>query len=377
MNGGIRVAAMHALALSRFGHSVTLVSPPPAPLRFWQRVKALLSREPVAPATPRRSHLDGTGLDHRVLDRCRPIVDCDVPDADVVIATWWETAEWVFGLSDSKGAKVHLVQGFEPDLYVPRDRCEAVYRMPMHRIAVARWLSDAIRDRYGDACVDVVPNSVDTAQFFSSPRGKRAVPTVGFVYARGGGKGSPVVLAAIDSVRKRIPQLRVIAFGVEAPGVDEAFPDYVEMTVAPTQDQLRALYAACDAWLLASRSEGFGLPAMEAMACRTPVVATRTGWPAEAFRTRDNGVLVSIDDHEALAEGLAWILALPDAEWRSLSERAYRTATARSWLDCSKAFEASLHKACLRAARGEIRGKSSPELGAAPDAAYPAGDGRP
>src|SRR5208282_5263036 len=48
--------------------------------------------------------------------------------------------------------------------------------------------------------------------------------------------------------------------------------------------------------LTASRSEGFNLPAMEAMACRTPVVSTRTGWPAEAVKTGINGVLVDVED---------------------------------------------------------------------------------
>ena len=33
---------------------------------------------------------------------------------------------------------------------------------------------------------------------------------------------------------------------------------------------MKELYGGCDAWLFATRNEGFGLPILEAMACRTP-----------------------------------------------------------------------------------------------------------
>ena len=125
------------------------------------------------------SHLDGSGLDHHVLDRWRPVTDVDVPDGDVVIATWWETAEWVNALSPNKGAKVYFIQHHEIFPYLPVERCEATYRMPLHKIVVARWLQQVMSTRYGDEIVDVVPNSVDRTQFFAADRGKQSTPTVG------------------------------------------------------------------------------------------------------------------------------------------------------------------------------------------------------
>jgi glycosyltransferase involved in cell wall biosynthesis len=56
---------------------------------------------------------------------------------------------------------------------------------------------------------------------------------------------------------------------------------------------------------------GFNLPAMEAMACRRPVVATRTTWPAEAVKS-ENGILVDFDDRVGLARGAEWVLTRSD-----------------------------------------------------------------
>jgi glycosyltransferase involved in cell wall biosynthesis len=112
----------------------------------------------------------------------------------------------------------------------------------------------------------VVPNSVDHDQFFAPPRGKHARPTVGFLYSTAALKGVDVSLKAIADVRTRFPDLDVISFADQAPRGGKL--DGVQLHVSPHQSTLRDIYASCDVWLTASRSEGFNLPAMEAMACR-------------------------------------------------------------------------------------------------------------
>lgn len=64
------------------------------------------------------------------------------------------------------------------------------------------------------------------------------------------------------------------------------------------------LLGACDVFALASRAEGLGVAALEAMACGRPVLATRVGGLAEAVVHEGTGLLVAPDDAEALAD--AW-----------------------------------------------------------------------
>lgn len=348
MSGGIKVVAIYARALADKGHDVTLVSPPPRSLSLKRKLKAMLSGQRWTKDKKQPSHLDHLGLDHKILDRWRPVENADVPDADVVIATWWETAEWVNALNESKGTKVYFIQGHEVFDHLPVERCKATYSLPLYKIVIARWLADVMRDQYGDGEVDLVSNAVDHDQFDAEVRGKQSVPTVGFLFHRTPLKGVDVTLRAIERLRGDFPALRVISFGTEMPDEDLMTNGRIEFHHLPPQEKLRELYAQCDVWITASRSEGFNLPAMEAMACRTPVVSTRTGWPEEAIETGKNGILVEVDDVIGLARGAAWILTLADDEWRRVSQSAYATVAESSWEASTNKFEQALEHACRK-----------------------------
>lgn len=358
LSGGVRVVGIYAKALALRGHKVVLVSPPhPMPklrTRIWSALtgRGWLKHEA-------QSHLDGSGLDHRVLESERPVGNADVPDGDVVIATWWETAEWVHQLSAEKGAKVYFVQHHEVFPHLPIARSQATYRMPMHKIVVARWLKKVMADTYGDVDVDVIPNSVDRHQFFpTGERSKQVIPTVGFLYSTVAFKGVNAALAALALVRKQVGELRILCFGSRLPHTDLPLPDNAEFHFAPAQQEIRGIYSRCDVWLTASRSEGFNLPAMEAMACGTPVVATRAGWPEEAIRNHSNGVLVDVDDVTALAEGIRNIISLSPADWKQMSDCALATARQGSWQASAEQFEHALQRACEWSKLRHIHGRS-------------------
>jgi glycosyltransferase involved in cell wall biosynthesis len=348
MGGGIKVVGIYAKALADKGHEVVLVSPPMPDMSVRRKIKSFITGHGWPCHRHPDSHLDGLDLDHRVLDCWRAVTDADVPDADVVIATWWETAEWVSTLSNNKGQKIYFIQHHEVHEYLPIERCRATYLMSLHKIVIAKWLQNVMRDEYGDEDVDLVPNSVDHNQFFARARGKQAIPTVGFLYSPSKYKGVYVTMQAVSRLRVAFPNLRVIAFGAYEPKEGEGFDERIEFNCSPDQDKIRDLYAQCDVWLTASRTEGFNLPAMEAMACRTPVVSTKAGWPEEAVVTGKNGVLVDVDDVEALAGGAASILSLPDDKWREMSNNAYETVASSSWQESANQFEKALERAIRR-----------------------------
>ena len=166
LSGGVRVVGIYAERLRRRGHEVLVVSTPLAPRGLVGRWKARTGGGP----PPEPSQLDAYDVHHRVLERDRPVVDADVPDADVVVSTWWETAEWVARLSPEKGAKCSFLQHYEAFEPATRARVDATWRLPFHRIVISRWLEELAETRFGDARVSHVPNSVDTAQFHAAPR---------------------------------------------------------------------------------------------------------------------------------------------------------------------------------------------------------------
>jgi glycosyltransferase involved in cell wall biosynthesis len=341
MSGGNRVLAIHAERLQKRGHEVGVVSIPHPGTGFAPKLKSLLRGRGWPPdPEPEHSWFDGLGVAHRVLERVRAVGDADVPDADVVLATFWRTAPWVAALSPRKGAKAIFVQGYEtaPERFDPA--LDAVWRLPLAKIVVASWLADLARERFGDTNVHLVPNSVDTAQYHAPPRGRQARPTVGMLYSALRAKGADVAVAALERVRERLPGLRVIAFGSEQPAAPP--PGWIEFHYRPPQDEIPRIYARCDVWLCASRREGFSLPALEAMACRCPVVSTRMGGPKDFIVEGLNGFLVDVDDAAGLADRLLSVLGLEETRWRRMSDAALATASGYTWEDAATRLERAL-----------------------------------
>lgn len=357
MTGGMRVIAIYADRLRRRGHDVLVVAPPNRAATPRGRLRALRRGHP----WPRRrppSHVDGLGLPCRTLERHRPVEDRDVPDADVVVATWWETAEWVAALGPSKGAKAHFIQNQEGSpLWFPPEfiaRAAAIYRLPMTRITISRSLREWLAADYGCLDVALVPNSVDRELFHAPPRGRRPHPTVGLLYHTVPLKGLSCSLAALALARRALPDLRVVSFGHGREAPELPLPPGSTLHVDPPQERIRELYAACDVWLCGSRIEGFHLPPLEAMACRCPVVSTRVGGPDEIVEDGVNGYLVDVGDADALADRLLRVLTLGDDAWRAMSEAAHATARSYTWDDATDRFEAALRAAVERHHAGSL-----------------------
>jgi glycosyltransferase involved in cell wall biosynthesis len=353
LQGGLRVIAIYAERLKRRGYEVVLVSVPPQ-IELRSKIKSFVSGQGWPKTHQVVSHIDGIEVEHRILDRIRPVVDADVPDADVVVATYFRTAYGVQRLSATKGAKAIFIQGYETDTGESNPELEETWRMPMQKIAVSQWLVDLAREKFGDKVVSHVPNGVDLNQFHAVPRGKRPVPTVGLLHHNSPLKGCGTSIKALQLVAKEMPSLRVVSFGADHPALQLRLPRFAEFHYRPPQEKLRDLYAQCDVWLCGSNVEGFHLPPLEAMACRCPVVSTRVGGPLDIIEEGVNGHLVDIKDADALADHIVRVLNLHEDQWQRMSDAAYRTATGFSWDDATTLFENALQLAIDRHRRGDL-----------------------
>ena len=347
LHGGMKVIADYAAGLRDRGHHVTVVGEGP-PRRRWRDV---LKVRQVQPGGFDTTFFDLRGLQVKQAypsSRMSRMTDADVPDGDIVIATHWRNVRAVEALSESKGAKVHLVQ----DYYgASRGTCdereEEAFRIEMHRIAISSWLSDILERRFGQTDVPVVPNGIDLSRFAVATRNRNVVPRVGFMFRSEGNKGADLAIEAIRSARLSRPDLQALSFGTEQPGGALSLPEGTVYHHRPSQKNIPSLYASCDAWLFPSRAEGFGLPVLEAMACRTPVIASRAGAAPDLIHP-GNGRIVAGDDVTEWAEAIEEICAMHEASWQQLSEGAYETASACSLEKAVKHFENAL-KNCLSA----------------------------
>jgi N-acetyl-alpha-D-glucosaminyl L-malate synthase BshA len=104
--------------------------------------------------------------------------------------------------------------------------------------------------------------------------------------------------------------------------------DQVEFVGKQPQSQIRDYLSVADLLLLPSQSESFGLVALEAMACRVPVIATRVGGVPEVVEDGGSGYLFDVGDVDAMAEAALRIIS-DDRERERLSHRGREIATSR------------------------------------------------
>jgi len=334
LTGGTRVVAVYARELQALGHEVLVVTCAADAPNWRQRLKASWGRRRSAP--PAEGHVAQSGVPHQVMPRAGPIMAADVPDADVIVATWWETAVWMDRFPASKGRKVHLIQGYEiwfGSHYSAR--VHAALKLPNLKIAISRDLKNTIEAALGPLAITVIPNAVDLEQFNAAPRRRNAAPVVGFVYATAAIKGADICIEACALARQQLPELRVIAFGADQPTAELPLPKDAVFTHRPAQHALRDRYSECDAWLFGSRLDSFGLPMLEAMACRTPVIAVPIG-AAEDLMAGGGGVLVPKESPMDMANALVAMCTQPEAQWQQYSDHAYATAQRYSWHDATR-----------------------------------------
>jgi D-inositol-3-phosphate glycosyltransferase len=97
-----------------------------------------------------------------------------------------------------------------------------------------------------------------------------------------------------------------------------------------SQDTLQYYYSAAEVVVMPSHYESFGLVALEAMACGTPVVASETGGLLFLVRDGETGLHVPTADPAALAEKLE--LLLEDQELLTrLGNQAAKYARGFGW----------------------------------------------
>ena len=126
--------------------------------------------------------------------------------------------------------------------------------------------------------------------------------------------------AAVNEEMKRLKRLRA----------ELGISDLVVFLGARDQDALNVYYSASEVLVMPSHYESFGMVALEAMACGTPVIASKVGGLAFTVQDGVTGFHVPDRDPEALAARISLTLRDPDLRHR-LGQQAAQWAQRYNW----------------------------------------------
>jgi len=264
-----------------------------------------------------------------------------MPDADVTVATSWETVLPVYLYGT--GETVHFVQHYEvlfadeyDDPRLASAEARLAYAVPMSRIANVGWLAERIAEEHGCA-VPVCWAGIDHETF---KPGDPADDDVFTVVTYGGRnarwKGFPEGMEAIRLARETIPKLRWRVFGGALIKPQDATTPYEDLGFVVGED-LRQLYSRSHVTMCPSWYEGFPYPPLEAMTCGSTVIATPLG-AGDVTRDRENALIVPPRDPRALADALVELWRSP-AERLSLRAQALADARGYTWERSIARFE--------------------------------------
>ena len=325
--GGVKAVLEQANGLVGLGHQVSVLSKGPFPNWF-----------------PLRAEFQ------QVTAFSRDVI----PEADFIIGTYWTSV--APAVAARRGRAVHFCQGYEGDLYndgalraevetvyrlppdlVPasevcaalRAEIEKTYRLPTLKVTVGSHLKALIESRFGQRCYDV-GNGIDLTRFTPAPirpqGGLRRVLVVGpWEWPV---KGIPYALEGLKRLRRQRRDLWVVRASQlpqlppeQAIGVVDEYHHGVAPYAMPD------LYWGCDLFVSTStETEGFGLAALEAMACGVPCVLSAIPSYLGLGDGRRYARFVPPRDPVAVAEAVNEVLSDPEL-WGQLRTAGIEVAS--------------------------------------------------
>ncbi len=196
----------------------------------------------------------------------------------------------------------------------------------------------------------IVYGGVDTSTYLPGTKDKS--PTVAYIGRLKGYKSVHILIHAFAEVLKSVPDAKLIIAGDgEEKNKLEKIAEKIRITPAVTftgrlnEEEKIALYQS--AWVCVQPSffEGWGITAIEANACGTPVIASRVEGLKDSVQDKKTGLLVPYGDIKAFSVAITQLLI--DTELREkLSKQAIKWAKQFDW-------DTSAEKA-LKIMKGEL-----------------------
>lgn len=308
------------------------------------------------------------------LPRAAATAGIDVLHAPAYTAPFWSPAPVVLTIHDISYER-------NPEWYpYRRDWLRRAFyrwsaRAARHIVTTSSFSASEIAEMYGLEAdrITVVPNGVSAdfgAAYAALPCALPAEVTtpfllhVGDIHER---RNLSVAVQAVLDARRRfgaLPALSLVLAGTDrgpagalcAQAAAAGAPEAVVWLGHVEEPLLHALYRCATAFVYPSRYEGFGFPVLEAMACGTPVIASRAASIPEL--TGDAAILLDPDDDEGWTDAVIRIVT-DDELHDEMATRGVARAGLFTWARTARGtmdvYQSCLAEAAMRRGRKVAR----------------------
>ncbi len=283
ISGGVKVVSQHVKLLNEMGYETLLMTR----------------------TMPRDSNLAELNLYEKPM---MVETEDDIPECDIYVGSLYSDVKGLF--QRGRGKVVHLCQGYEPIDFTSRiegeatpgrylrkgvfsiwryidvlkfkrriKEIESIYAFPTVKAAVSKHLVELIQKRYRQKCF-LIQNGIDPNIFYPGQRrtwgekGRVRILSVGPIDV--GFKGIPDTLRSIKILKDKGTRLEFIRVSPHPPSEREEMGKVVDQYYINLKEkEMAELYRNVDIFISSSlEGEGFGLPAMEALASGVPSILT-------------------------------------------------------------------------------------------------------
>lgn len=373
-SGGTRVIYKHATNLSNLGHDVTILYPfkPPNSLN-------LISELGIKNLINKLLHDQGDlGWDSSAdFIRCPYLstkyIDRHLGQSDAIIATSWRTVDSVVRSSIPDQNKYQFIQHYEVwdllnnesiweeaekildskditplEAFAVASNCppynkqrtknkvDKSFENSINKITVSDALLSLVENVFNHDVHGIVENAVDHSTFHPDPDSQTHNGTVTILapYRTAKWKGASEAIEAFKIISSSRENIDFYMFGPTQANV----PDFIQYYNRISDDRLRKLYSEADIFLFPSWTEGFGLPPLEAMACRCSLVSTDVGGIRNYTPAAQHKYLCQPRDHKHLASKCLELINNGD-EMKHLQQLNEEHCRNWTWESATRKFE--------------------------------------
>ncbi len=303
--GGTRVALEQTEALSEAGYDIRILSKDKGP--DWYPLKLPVTQV--------------SGFDSST-----------IPASDIIVGTFWPTVRDAY--KSGRGLTVHLCQGYEgsyKEYSNIKHEIDEVYSLKIPKLTVSQHLNNFLSEKF-NADTYYVGQMLDRDIFYTSKnRQTDSKPAPLNILVIGPFEGSfkniPTTLKGIKLASKKLKEslklTRVSQFPLSYEEESIIKPDVYHHRVP--YPGIGDIYRASDIFIsMSTEEEGFGLPALEAMACGIPTILSRIPSYLGFDDTQEFAIFVE-STPEAVSEAIKRLYKNVDLR-RSLSKKGLSVA---------------------------------------------------